>query len=516
MGTLSHCRHAPIECQWRGRNILWSNFPAADPAVDRMQAGRPPLMTIRQPAPPPVRRLGSPRRSRVSRGISLHPRDPADDVPGPAVDAAAVCRVRDRGRVQPALPLPHRSGRHRPQCRLRSADTDGLRLRPRPRVGRGRPRRRRHRLDRGHGGAFRRHPAREGVDVDDDQRDVDHPARALRRRREVARHRALEPVRHGPERHPQGVRRPRHLHLPAAAVAAHRHRHLRVLRSRDAELEHDLDQRLPHPRGRLDGDRGGRFHLRQRDRLRRSQRRRRARRQPPRPAAVVLLQRPQQLPRRDRQVPRRAAAVGADHARAVRRHEPARRAAALPHADGRQHADGAAARQQHRPCRDPGAGRGDGRNAVAALQRPRRGAGAADRGIGAHRTQDAADHRRRDRRREHRRSVRGIAGGRSDDGRDRARRAGAARPDRRGRRHPGRDRAGADSARDPGIGLPGAAGHRRGADDRPRRQRVHERRRRQDRRAQHRPGARSAAGRAACTPSAPAAIRRRGAPRSMP
>ena len=39
---------------------------------------------------------------------------------------------------------------------------------------------------------------------------------------------------HDPERHPEGVRRARHLHLPAAPVAADRHRHLRVLRARAA------------------------------------------------------------------------------------------------------------------------------------------------------------------------------------------------------------------------------------------------------------------------------------------
>ena len=41
----------------------------------------------------------------------------------------------------------------------------------------------------------------------------------------------------------------------------------------------------------------------------------------------------------------------------------------------------------------PGAGRGARRHAVAALQRTRRGAGAADRGFGADRAADAADHR---------------------------------------------------------------------------------------------------------------------------
>ena len=88
----------------------------------------------------------------------------------------------------------------------------------------------------------------------------------------VARRQGVDAVgalRHDPERHPQGVRRARHLHLSAARVAADRDRHLRVLRARAAELEHDLDQRLPHPRGRIDGGAGGGVHVRQRDRLRR-------------------------------------------------------------------------------------------------------------------------------------------------------------------------------------------------------------------------------------------------------
>ena len=47
-----------------------------------------------------------------------------------------------------------------------------------------------------------------------------------------------------------------------------RHRHHRVLRTRGAAVELDLDQRLPHPRGRLDRRRGGGLHPRQRLRLR--------------------------------------------------------------------------------------------------------------------------------------------------------------------------------------------------------------------------------------------------------
>ena len=73
---------------------------------------------------------------------------------------------------------------------------------------------------------------------------------------------------HGPERHPQGVRRPRHLHLPAEAVAQAGDRHHRLLRRPGAEVEHDLDLRLPHARGGLDGGAGGGLHPRQRPGLR--------------------------------------------------------------------------------------------------------------------------------------------------------------------------------------------------------------------------------------------------------
>ena len=122
---------------------------------------------------------------------------------------------------------------------------------------------------------------------------------------------------------------------PPAAVDAHRHRRVRLLRARGAAVEHDFDQRLPHPRSRIDGGAGGGLHLRQRRRLRPGGGGRRPRRQRPRPAAVVLLQRAQRLPRGGRQVPRRPPAVGPHHARPLRRHQSARPAAALPHPDRR-------------------------------------------------------------------------------------------------------------------------------------------------------------------------------------
>ena len=116
-------------------------------------------------------------------------------------------------------------------------------------------------------------------------------------------------------------------------------------------------------------------------------------------AAVVLLQRAQPLLPGGREVPGRAPAVGADHARPLRRDEPARARAPLPRADGRLDADRPAAREQRRPGRDPGALRGLRRRPVAAHELLRRGARAPDRARGAHRAPDAADPRARGRRR---------------------------------------------------------------------------------------------------------------------
>ena len=95
-------------------------------------------------------------------------------------------------------------------------------------------------------------------------------------------------------------------------------------------------------------------------------------------AALVLLQRAQPLLRGGGEVPRGAAAVGADHARALRRDEPEGARAALPRADRRLDADRAAAREQRRARRRAGALGGLRRRAVAAHERLRRGARAAD------------------------------------------------------------------------------------------------------------------------------------------
>ena len=79
---------------------------------------------------------------------------------------------------------------------------------------------------------------------------------------------------------------------------------------RSAALEHDLGQRLPHPRGGRDGAAGAGVHAARRHRVRAVGRRRRPRRRRVRAAHVVLLQRAQRLLRGDRQVPRRPHALG--------------------------------------------------------------------------------------------------------------------------------------------------------------------------------------------------------------
>ena len=126
-------------------------------------------------------------------------------------------------------------------------------------------------------------------------------------------HRPGAALGHHPERPAQGIHRPRHLHLPARAVAAHHHRHLLLLQGARAQVEHDLDQRLPYPRGRLHRGAGTGLHLRRRHRLRASGAGLRAAGRRVRAAPLLLLRQPQQPAGRGGQVPRRPPHLGADH-----------------------------------------------------------------------------------------------------------------------------------------------------------------------------------------------------------
>ena len=168
-------------------------------------------------------------------------------------------------------------------------------------------------------------------------------------------------------------------------------------------------------------------------------------------AALVLLQRAQQLLRGGGQVPRGAAAVGADHARALRRDEPARADAALPRPDRRLDAHRAAAGEQHRARRDPGAVGGARRRAEPAHERFDEALALPTEHAAHDRAAHAADHRRGGGRGRHRRSARRLLLRRGADRRARGARAGADRAGRRdGRRRRGGRvglRAGRDRAR---------------------------------------------------------------------
>ena len=91
---------------------------------------------------------------------------------------------------------------------------------------------------------------------------------------------------------------PEGVHLPAAPLDAADHRHLQVLRGERAEVQHDLDQRLSHPRGRIDGAAGAGVHAARRHGVRRVRRPRRPRHRRVRAAALVLLQLAQRPVRR--------------------------------------------------------------------------------------------------------------------------------------------------------------------------------------------------------------------------
>ena len=145
------------------------------------------------------------------------------------------------------------------------------------------------------------------------------------------------------------------------------------------------------------------------DRVRRSCDRGRTRRRRLRAAALVLLGLPQQLLRRGREVPRRPTAVGAHHARPLRREGPELAEAPVPHADGRRDADRATTREQRRARRVSGDGGGArrARSRCTPTRWTRRSGFPTDQSR-ATRAADAADPRLRDRRRRHRRSARWL------------------------------------------------------------------------------------------------------------
>ena len=289
-----------------------------------------------------------------------------------------------------------RASRSRSTCRRSSATTRTTRARSARSAGRCRDR-----LDRGHGDPARGHPARPRSST---SMTINAPASLLLLLYELVAEEqgvaSADAARDGAERHPQGVRRARDLHLPAEAVDAAR----RPICSRTARSGSRAGTRSRSP-GTTSARRGRRrsqelaFTLANGDRLRRSG----AVDAGLAPddfgaAALVLLQRAQRLLRGGREVPRRAPPVGADHARALRRDESASAQALRFHAQ-----TGGSTLTAQQPENNivrvaiAGAGGGRWRRAVAAHERIRRGARAADRALGAHRAAHAAGHRLRER-----------------------------------------------------------------------------------------------------------------------
>ena len=303
--------------------------------------------------------------TRLSRRLSVHPRRLPVDVPRAAVDDAPVRGLRLGRGDQRAISVPARPRADGAVDGVRHADADGARLGPRAFARRGRQRGGGRRLGRRHARPVRGHPARRGLDVDDDQLACRDAAGLLRLRRRGAGRAAVGSAGHDPDRHPEGVHRAEGVHLPARAEHAARHGHGRVLHARDAALASDLDLGVPHPRGGLDGGAGARVHAAGRLHLRGVGARARARGRRVRAPAVVLLQRAPRLLRGDRQVPSRPADLGDRAARSLRRQGRALPPDALPRPDGRRLADGAAARAEHRSHGDRGARGRARRHAVA-------------------------------------------------------------------------------------------------------------------------------------------------------
>ena len=183
------------------------------------------------------------------------------------MDHAPIRRLRHRRREQPALSLPALARHHGALGGLRSAHPNGLRQRPPHGRGRGRPRRCGGFLAGRHGTSVPGHPVAGRFHVHDHQFHRQHLAGLLRAGGATPGGGPPQALRHHSERHPEGVHRPRHLHLSPASGHAHHHRHLRLGARRDAGLEYHFDQRISHSGSRLYRHPGTGVHLRQRHRL---------------------------------------------------------------------------------------------------------------------------------------------------------------------------------------------------------------------------------------------------------
>ena len=278
------------------------------------------------------RDLGLPGR------VPVHARRPADDVPRPVLDDAPVRRLRHRRGDERALPLPARAGPDRAcrspsTCRPRWATTPTTR-RPRARSAGSASRSARSPTWRCCSTGSR--SARSSTSMTINATAAD-PAGALRGRgREagrVARERSRGTIQNDILK--EYIARGTYIFPPRPSMRLVTDV-FEFCAARAAALEHDLDLRLPHARGRRDGGPGAGLHAGRR-------------RSPTCEAAVergldvddfaaapvVLLRRPERALRGGRQVPGGPPDVGADHAGALRGHEPEVDDVPLPRPDRR-------------------------------------------------------------------------------------------------------------------------------------------------------------------------------------
>ena len=347
-------------------------------------------------------------------------------------------------------------------------------------------------FDLRHAHAVRGHSARPDERVDDHERRGAADPGAVRGGRRGTRRAAGEAFGHDSERHSERVHGAQHLHLSAGALDADHLRHLFVHLAEDAEVQFDLDFRLSHAGSRRDAGPRARLYAGRWRRISARRPRRRPRYRPLCAAAVVLLGDRHELLHGSRQDARGAAAVGqADEAVQSEGRALAVAAHALPDLGLVAHRAG---RVQQRDAHHH---RGDGGDAgphpVAAHQCARRGPGAADRFLRAHRPQHAAVPAAGKRHHPHHRSLGRLLLCRTADPRSRRQGLGPHPGSRRARRHGEGDRGRRTETADRGSRRqdPGADRCRPAGGDR--RQQVQAVERSADRRAEGRKFHRAAA-----------------------
>ena len=217
---------------------------------------------------------------------------------------------------------------------------------------------------------LRRHPARQGLHLDDHQLHRRHPA--LRSTSPWPRSRASPPDKlSGTIQNDilkEYIARGTYIYPAQATPCASSPTSSPTASDTRPQVEHHLHLRLPHPRGRLHRRAGSRLHPRRRHRLRRSRHRRRPRRRRLRPAPRFFFNAHNNFfeeVAKFRAARRLWAKIMKD---ALRRQRPALPDAPLPHPDRRLHPHRPAARQQHRARHHPGPGRRPRRHPVAPHQ----------------------------------------------------------------------------------------------------------------------------------------------------